>query len=186
MNWATSPASNTSGLTSNVATVTFTINGTPYSAGLHYGIPPSAVADDAPKVQDLGKHDIFPTYYAEIEFEFNLANQGTPYNSALNPGGLTAGTGLYFQEFVVDVSGLLSAYSLHFDLYNQVLKDVSTGKLPATALTLGSFAPFSHDAQSGPGGKTGDIPVPDGGATLFLCGIAVLGLGTFQRRLGRS
>ena len=129
----------------------FTINNTTYSSGLSHGVPPLAVIDDAPKVQDLGVHEIYPTYYVELAFNFgNL--QAMPYNSALTPGGLQPGSGMYYYEFDVDVSQLLSTYSLHFDLYNQIVKDVSTGKAPATAITLGSFAPYSHDAHSGPGG----------------------------------
>jgi hypothetical protein len=166
---------------------TFTINGNPYSSGLNYGIPPLAVVDDAPKVQDLGKHEIYPTYYAEIEFEFNLANQAAAYNSAQTPGGLnTSGTGLYYQLFTINVSGLLSTYSLHFDLYNEVVKNVGTGKLPVTAITLGSFAPFSHDAQSTQGGTSGNSPVPDGGSALLLGGIAFLALVWLQRRFAHA
>jgi hypothetical protein len=166
----------------------FTVNGTTYSSGLNYGVPPLAVADDAPKVQNLGTHDIYPTYYAEIQFQFNLNNQGARYDTALNPGGLTAGTGLYYQRFDINVSGLLSAYSLHFDFYNEVAKNVGSGKLPVSALTLGSFAPFSHDAQSGPGGSGGGSPpgVPDGGSTLALLGVALVGLDRLYRRMARN
>jgi hypothetical protein len=38
------------------------------------------------------------------------------------------------------------------------------------------FAPFSHDAQSG-------SSVPDGGSTLALLGLALLGASTLSRKL---
>jgi len=163
---------------------TFTVNGVSYSSGLYYGLPPLDVIDGAPKVQDLGSHDVYPTYYAEIAFTFDLSKQSGIYNTADNPGGPQSGTGSYYQKFTVDISGLLSAYSLHFDLYDQTVKDVGTKKEPLTAVTMGDFAPYSHDAQSGlgGGGGGGSLLVPDGGTTIILLGLALLGIGGLGRK----
>jgi len=161
---------------------TFIVNGVSYSSGLNYGLPPLDVIDGAPKVQDLGSHDVYPTYYAEIAFTFDLidlSKQSGIYNTAENPGGPQSGTGSYYQKFTVDISGLLSAYSLHFDLYNQTVKDVGAKILSPNAITMGDFAPYSHDAQSGlggGGGGGGSLLVPDGGTTIILLGLALLGV----------
>jgi hypothetical protein len=163
----------------------FTVNGSS-STVWNYGVPPVAVADDAPKVQDLGKHDIYPTYYKEFGFTFNPANQVKAYDTSLLPGAnFVAGTGMYYQAFVIDITGLLNIYSLHFDLYNETMKNIGSKTSPVTAATLGSFAPFSHDAQSplGGGGGGGSTQVPDGGITVALLGFALAGIGIARRRL---
>jgi hypothetical protein len=159
---------------------TFTVNGVGYStANMNYGIPPLQVVDGMPGVQDLGAHAVFPTYYAEFAFTFGGSQSGL-YNTATDPGDPLShpGTGLFYQQFLIDVSGLLSDYSIHFDLYDTAVKR-KTG-----AYTLDSFAPFSHDAQSGPGGHH-DGRVPDGGATVALLGLAFAGLGAGRRLMGR-
>jgi hypothetical protein len=157
----------------------FTINGVEYStANMNYGIPPLQVIDGMPGVQDLGRHDVYPTYYAEVAFTFG-GSQSAGYNTATDPGDPLShpGTGLFYQQFLIDVSSLLSAYSIHFDLYDTAIKR------KIGSYTLDDFAPFSHDAQSGSGGHHDQVP--DGGTTVALLGLAFAGLGAGRRFLSR-
>ena len=150
---------------------TFDINGTTYSsADMIYGTPPAGVTSN-PGL--LGPHDIFETHFLELAFS-TLPGLATEYNSQDNPGGLVddpTGT-LAYNSFVVDIGDLAEDLHLHFDLYTKK----SNGQIDR-------FAPFSHDAQSN--GHDDDPPngLPDGGATLALLGLAVLGVDQVRRRL---
>ncbi|HBG45513.1 MAG TPA: hypothetical protein DDW94_00825 [Deltaproteobacteria bacterium] len=139
----------------------FTFNGTTIdvTADMVYGVPPleANLAFDA---NDLSKHGIFPTYFAEFEFTFDPNNTATAYNTQDDAGeGPTPdpnGT-MYFEDFLVDVSNLDGDYTIHFDLYT---KDGVEGDIDRD-----EFAPFSHDAESGPR----QVPEP---STLLLLGTA--------------
>jgi hypothetical protein len=168
----------------------FRINGTSYSTGLNYGLPPVDVVDGLAGAQNLARHDIYPTYYAEIAFHFT-ALQVAPYDTAGNPASLSgpaAGAGMYYARFEVDVSDLLTMFSVHFDLYDETIKLIHDGNLSLSAATLDDFAPFSHDAQSRRGGGGSGIPqvVADGGSTIALLVCALATLGALSRKLRRA
>jgi len=130
----------------------FTIDGVKYGGGgpgvLNYGTPPVDTA-----FPSLPPHGIFPTIYAEVPFSFDPANTTPGYNTA---DGTTSPDTLLFQHFNINVAGLLPGVVVHFDLYDEIIKDH-----PADA-TDTDFAPFSHDAQS-----LDAPPVPDGGTTVL-------------------
>lgn len=143
----------------------FSIDGTLYTtATLNYGDPPLNVPDIQPG--DLAPHGVYPTYYVEVSFNFSGATVGA-YNTA--DGTTQAGSLLYYHDFSVNVSGLRSGYSVHFDLYDEKVKQGN--------YVVDDFAPFSHDAQS-------RLRVPDNGSTVLLMGIALilLRLATWRRR----
>ena len=93
---------------------------------------------------------------------------------------------MYYQAFTIDTSGLDPNYFVHFDLYNTfdttVTNKVCSGKgrsrscvdiVVGSNVNINSFAPFSHDAESG------KVPEP---GTLLLFGSGILGLGFFGRK----
>lgn len=150
---------------------TVKVDGVSYSSSANaaswfWGSPPLDVDDE--NAGNIAPHNVFPTYYLEFEFQFSALNTVAAYNTqddAAAPGVL------YYHDFDVSVLGLLPNYALHFDLYDL--------KLKRGDLVLGKFAPFSHDAESGPTGP--DIEVPDGGATLLLLGCGLLGAALWHR-----
>jgi len=151
----------------------FKIDSTTYHlSDLFFGNPPieNALLTQPNDAGDLAPHGIFPTYFTEIKFKFNTANKALSYNTADNPGGPTAGNGpLLYEDFKVDITGLGDDYALHFDLYNEALKNGD--------IDVDNFAPFSHDAASG-----GGTSVPDASSSVTLLGLALLGLAGFRQR----
>ena len=106
-----------------------------------YGIPPL----EADLGEDLGdllpKHGIFPAFFSEFYFTFDLANTSVPYNTIDDAGAGPSGSGsMYYNAFTVDTSGLTPGVAIHFDLYNK--------ETDGTDVDIKAFAPFSHDAQS--------------------------------------
>jgi PEP-CTERM motif len=158
----------------------FTVDGNAVdvTSGMNYGVPPldADLADG-----DLATHGIFPTYFKEISFSFSAANQSAAFNTADEPAsGPQAGTGMYFQKFDIDVTNLSVDHAIHFDLYNTAICD--NGKCTPGNLDVSQFAPFSHDAQSGPGdggGPPNETPEP---TTLLLFALGALGLGIARRK----
>jgi VPDSG-CTERM motif len=139
-----------------------------------FGNPPLEAINVAYDNGDLQKHGIYPTYFKEFSFKFSSAYKTTEYNSqdsplAHNLVSNVAGGVMYYMPFQVDLSNLTAGYGIHFDLYNETVRnsgDIDTNK----------FAPFSHDAAGY------HHNVPDGGATLALLGLGLLCVGLIARR----
>jgi len=128
---------------------------------------------------DLPSHGIFATYYAQTTFSFSAGTQSGLYNTQDHPGwGPQAGTGMYFKEFEVDVSGLAAGLGIHFDLYNETICGKAKGQCDqAGDVDVNKFAPFSHDAQ----GMVTSIPEPETYAML-LAGLGLLGFAVRRRK----
>lgn len=158
---------------------TFTISGVGVPGGtktysfsdLVFGNPPFE-ANISKDSHDLGSHSIFPTYFAEIAFNFDATKRAKQYHTEDDPGEFEPSPtgGLYYQDWNVDVTGLSAGYRVHFDLYDEKVK--SGGDID-----IDNFAPFSHDAVSGP-----SITVPDASCSLALFGLALAGLSAFRYR----
>ena len=158
----------------------FTFDGTTVNvtSDMVYGRPPLE-ANLSQDPGDLAGHGIYDTYFKEFGFTFNAANKAsfTTNNTQDNPG-LTAlnlacvSDCLYYSVFTVDVSALAAGYSIHFDLYNEDVRNGDTD--------VNKFAPFSHDAQSS-SSSSGKVPEPSS-SKLALLGLALLGLSFALRR----
>jgi hypothetical protein len=149
--------------------------------GMVYGVPPyeAFIEHDG---GDLGKHDIYETYFKEIGFTFSASNLADTRNTADNPGlaidlavGDPAWTGgsSYYADFVIDAANLDLGLGLHFDLYSTKLGQ----KKPNGDIDVDQFAPFSHDAEY--------VPEPASLAVWGVLGLAILGASRRTRRLFR-
>lgn len=149
----------------------FTFDGTTVNAtsDMTYGVPPleANVAFDA---NDLSKHDIYETYFSEFSFKFDPLLTAQAYNTADDPGGPSSGTGAFYIPFAVDTTGLLAGLNLHFDLYDEVVKN----KRGVSDTDVDHFAPFSHDAEC----CSTSVPEP---GTLLLLGSGFVGWGVWRR-----
>lgn len=146
----------------------FAFNGTPINvtSDMVYGTPPiETVATQLHDSHDLSTHSIFETYFKQFSFMFNSSNKATAYNTQDNTGvGPTPNPSgsMYYQAFTIDTSSLLTNYAIHFDLYNTLVANGGD-------IDVKSFAPFSHDAQSGH-----KVPEP---STLLLLDAGLAGVG---------
>ncbi len=165
----------------------FSVNGEKIdvTSDMIFGTPPLTELPDV-QGKTLSPHGIFPTFYYEFDFKFSKLNQTTPYDTEFNPGGFSnTGKGMYYAAFSIDTSALAAGYSIHFDLYDETIKEISEkikiGRKSTTItydqVSIDQFAPNSHDAQSG-------HRVPDGGASLSLLGFALAGVAGLRRTLG--
>jgi hypothetical protein len=158
----------------------FTINNDPaiqVTGDMLFGIPPIELVNTTPpynipkKTDTLPTHDIYPTFYKDIEFNFVQEQQTSSYD-VITQGNIgikpPSGTGAFWQEFKFDVSKMTA--SLHFDLYQL---DVNNNII--------AFAPFSHDAEDGPASK--NVPEPQG---LTLLGLGLIASFFALRRSNRQ
>lgn len=183
---------------------TFSFDGLTVSAtdeALRLGTPPLHDVDGGVwDCHDISPHGIFDTYFTEFAFTFDPAKTVASYNTKDYPGGFGSGTGgtAYYQEFVINVSGLIYPNVVHFDLYetvpefediygtekvctkwkNGVCKAWKTTRVVSgqniVDIDVNKFAPFSHDAESTP------VPEP---ATLVLLGAGLVGLWISRKRM---
>ena len=167
----------------------FTVDGNviDVTSGMTYGIPPldaTIETTNGGDSHDLQTHSIFPTYFSETTFSFSALNQSGVFNTKLNPSfGPQGGTGMYFAKFDIDVTKLDKKYAIHFDLYNTKLLEckLRDGGCAPGNLDITQFAPFSHDAQSGPGGggPRNETPEP---APMLLLGLGLFAMVWMRRK----
>jgi len=160
----------------------FTIGGTKIdvTGDMVYGVPPleTYFSLQGWDKKDLPSHGIFETYFYEIGFNFNENNKVKAYNTI----DRTARKGeLYQAAFEINTENLATGYSIHFDLYNTVVK---TWKI-LEDVDIKKFAPFSHDAQSGPG-SSGPAPVPEPTTILLLSSGLFVFAGYMRRKKSKS
>lgn len=154
------------------------------TADMSYGYPPleQAISQNgwmAWDSGDLSPHGVFPTFFSEFGFKFDSANKVRQYNTqdrAQSGGSIDlsyySGTSkMYYAAFSVDISGLDPGYAIHFDLYNTKIKG-------CIDVDITSFAPFSHDAESGYN-EPPSVPEP---STIALTAIGAAAAGLYLRR----
>jgi|GEM_PF-1327117 len=143
----------------------------------------------APPVEDptsLAPHGIYDTYFEVYEFQFD-GSIGTITDQQPGQSGTGPGYKETFDISWTDSTADGSITGIHFDLFTVASKY----KNPAGPGYIGgpdnkfvqAFAPFSHDAQSIPGGGTPPSGIPEPGlVALFSMGLLGIGLSHRRRR----
>ena len=176
----------------------FTVDGNNIDviSGMNYGIPTADLTIETTPggdSDDLQTHSVFPTYFSEESFTFSATPNSSAFNTATFPAlGPQPGTGMYFKKFDIDVTNLDENYAIHFDLYKtKAVTETNCfyvrGKKKCTTTPTGELeivdkAPFSHDAQSGPGGggPPNETPEP---APMLLFALGLGGMMWMRKRL---
>jgi hypothetical protein len=144
------------------------------TADMLFGVPPVERGGGATfDPGDLGRHDVYETFFLEVPFRFDVRHRSRLYDTRLHAGqGPLAGLGLLDRAFHIDVSHLAPGYDLHFDLYDE---RVRRGDVDA-----GHFAPFDHDASTARVSVPASVPEP-GTASLVAVGLLAGGAGAWRR-----
>jgi hypothetical protein len=161
------------------------------TSGMYFGTPPYDLYE-AHSDAELPGHGVFPTYYSEFDFQFDEAQRTTTYNTQDNSGTSPLNNpagGSYYALFSVDTTLLQTPYQLHFDLYNEYVRRAAECKTRKGVVTCtpedldaAKFAPFSHDAEGGPGVPPPPPPIPEPATLLMVAG----GLAVSARKLRQA
>lgn len=152
------------------------------TSDMTFGTPPVDAFNQQFDPGDLSKHSIYPTYFYEYAFQFSNIVKATAYNTADNPGGPTPNDagGTYYATFTGNSSLLANGYNLHFDLYDTKLARCAKTAAGCGDVDVNSFAPFSHDAETGP-----PVSVPEP-SIVTLMGMGIAGLAARRRMFAKS
>ena len=164
---------------------TYTWNGRTYrvTEDMTYGSPPLEGLSATTDPGDLPDHGAYPTYFTELPLNFSAANRTVAYDTqtralAGTPVNLvapTAGDQVAYYQLITVTTSLADGYQLHFDLYDTDLIEQCRRGTCTSDEDVDHFAPFSHDAQSGPRPPpTQSVPEP-GSLLLLSLGLALGG-----------
>ena len=156
---------------------TYTWNTSTYrvTEDMTYGSPPLEGLSATTDPGDLAGHGAYPTYFTELPLIFSAANRTVAYDTqtralagtAVNLVAPTAGDQIAYYQLITVTTSLADGYQLHFDLYDTYLLEKCRRGECSYDEDIDHFAPFSHDAQSGPR-RPPTQSVPEPGSLLLL------------------